>query len=111
MQLITHATEIRMRAVRKIGQIMEAQREAGLMAKGTRGNIQEVLGNTGGSDQDPPVESPITLSEAGIDKHLADKARKFAARTDDEFETLALQKVTDGTEGRRPNHTGFTAGQ
>jgi hypothetical protein len=35
---------------------------------------------------DPPLATedpkPITLAEAGIDKHLADKARKFAARTD-----------------------------
>jgi hypothetical protein len=68
-----------------------------------------IIGQTG-SAVDPVAldEAPVTLSEAGIDKHLADKARKFAARTDEEFETFigkALQKVTDGVEGRRPNLT------
>lgn len=118
MQLIQWSTEIRMRAIRLLGQMMAAQREAGMMAIGTRGNIQEVV--SGGSELDPPDDAlpekeelkPITLADAGIDKHLADKARKFAARTDDEFETFvgkAMQKITDGIEGRRPNRTGFTA--
>jgi hypothetical protein len=94
-----------MRAVRQIGLMMDAQREAGLMAKGAATPQR-------GSAMDPREDSPITLADAGIDKHLADKARKFADRTDDEFETFldkALQKVTDGIEGRRPNRTGFTA--
>jgi hypothetical protein len=104
MELIRLATEIRMRAVRLLGQLMAKQRDAGMMAIGTRGNIREVL--TGGSKVVPPdMDKPaiITLEQAGIDKHLADKARKFAARTDEEFETFvgkALQKVTDGIEGR-----------
>ena len=34
MQLIAWATEIRMRAVRQIGLMMQARRAAGLMAKG-----------------------------------------------------------------------------
>jgi hypothetical protein len=108
-QLIAWATEIRMRAVRQIGLMMEAQREAGLMATGA-------MGNPGGRgapivrDESGPTQ--ITLADAGIDKHLADKARKFADRTPEEFEKFldkALQKVTDGIEGRRPNRTGFTA--
>jgi hypothetical protein len=77
-------SNIQMRAVRGIGQAMEAQREAGLMAKGTRGNSQEVL--SGGSDLEPPDEpeepKPITLAEAGIDKHLADRAGREKRRQD-----------------------------
>jgi hypothetical protein len=41
----------------------------------------------------------------GIDKHLADKARKFADRTEEEFETFlakAVQKVSDVVEGQSP---------
>jgi hypothetical protein len=83
-----------MRAVRGIGQGMEVQREAGLMAKGTRGEIQQGVDGHGGSVLDPPGSepeepeepAPITLEQAGIDKHLTDKARKSAARTDEEFE-------------------------
>jgi hypothetical protein len=84
MQLIHWLTEIRMRAVPGIGQAMEAQREAGLMAKGAKA-VPGTKGFSGGSDLDPPLAlatdepRPITLAEAGIDKHLADKARKFAA--------------------------------
>jgi len=86
-----------MRAVRGIGQGMEAQREAGLMAKGgnpTGANQYSTRASGSESDLQPnsyeaPKEpAPITLEQAGIDKHLADKARKFAARTE-EFETFA----------------------
>ena len=59
-----------------------------------------------------PFSKPITLEEAGIDKHLADKARKFAARTPEEFEIFlakSVQKVCDGVEGRKANRTSFTA--
>ncbi|MGO9720866.1 MAG: hypothetical protein ACLPOA_09820 [Methylocella sp.] len=66
-----------------------------------------------GSIPDPiSDDKPITLADAGIDKHLADKARKFADRTEDEFETFlakAVQKVSDGIEGRKANRTSFTA--
>jgi hypothetical protein len=63
-----------------------------------------------GSKTDPrsvgaAQEHPLTLAEVGIDKHLADRARKFAARTDEKFETFlgkALQKVSEGIEGRAP---------
>jgi hypothetical protein len=73
-----------MQAERKLGQLMAAQRTAELMAKGTQGQ-----GNPdwlGGSksvplsdvpDDEPPP--PITLAEAGIDKHLAQRAREAAA--------------------------------
>ena len=101
MQLIAWATGIRIRAVRRIGLMMEAQRAAGLMAKPYPG-----------SATDPGKDKPLTLSEAGIDKHLADKARKFADRTEEEFETFlakAVQKVSDGVEGRKANRTSFTA--
>ena len=90
-----------MRAVRRIGLMMEAQRAAGLMAKPYPG-----------SATDPGKDKPLTLSEAGIDKHLADKARKFADRTEEEFETFlakAVQKVSDEVEGRKANRTSFTA--
>lgn len=74
--------EVRFRAERRIGEMMKAQRESGLMADG---------GAHGGSRDDPgshvdPGSKPVTLSDAGIDKHLADRARKFAAIPEEEFE-------------------------
>jgi hypothetical protein len=58
----------------KLGQLMAAQKAAGLMAPA--GRPKEI-----GSMMDPiiePVEKPITLAEAGIDKHLAHRAREAA---------------------------------
>ena len=56
---------------------MRDQRDAGLL-------------NRGGGDQKSdhrvltkPGDSPITLAEVGIDKTLADRARKYAAVPDD----------------------------
>jgi phage N-6-adenine-methyltransferase len=69
--------EIRFRAERRLGEMMAAQRESGMLPEGRPKN---------GSSSDPFIK-PVTLSEAGIDKHLADRARKFAAIPEQEFET------------------------
>jgi hypothetical protein len=38
-KLIAYATDIRKRAERRLGEVMEARRKAGQMAKGTRGQL------------------------------------------------------------------------
>lgn len=57
---------------------MAAQRDAGKMAQGKRTDLGPVA---------TQVDSP-TLSDAGIDKHLADRARKMAAIPNDEFDGI-----------------------
>lgn len=54
------------------------------MATGTKGQL---VGKdaSGGFVCNPPEEKPITLAEAGIDKNLADRARKYAAIPEEEF--------------------------
>ncbi len=74
-QLETDAAEIRIRAERRIGELMAAQRDAGLLPEGRPKNGLE----------ENPFSKPITLSEAGIDKNLADRARKLAAIPETEF--------------------------
>jgi hypothetical protein len=64
--------EIRFRGKRRLGELMTAQRESVGLNKGTLRR---------GSESDPRDDRP-TLAEAGIDKHLADRARKFAAIPD-----------------------------
>lgn len=76
-QLEIDAAEIRIRAERRIGELMEAQREAGQMHRG--GGDHRVAEKPG---------APITLSEAGIDKNLADRARKLAAVPKEEFDGM-----------------------
>jgi len=70
------AAEIRFRAERRIGTLLDEQRNgvglnAGAVAGGTKDGSR-------GSYLDPRDTRP-TLAEAGIDKHLADRARKLAA--------------------------------
>jgi hypothetical protein len=74
--------EIRIRAERRVGELIAAQRQTvGL----NHGSATEGIGRRGkrGSESDPHSE-PVTLAEAGIDKHLADRARKLAAVPVDE---------------------------
>ncbi|MBM3545275.1 MAG: hypothetical protein FJX44_12425 [Alphaproteobacteria bacterium] len=86
-QLEVDAAEIRMRAERRLGELMAAQRDAGAMSSGGRVRLC-------GLEKNPQSEPP-TLDEAGIDKNLADRARKLAAVPEEEFE----EKVS-GWRGR-----------
>jgi N6-adenosine-specific RNA methylase IME4 len=88
-ELIAHATEIRRRAERRLGELMAATPKA----KGTRGS--RVKGAR--------VDQLPTLDDQGIGKALADRARKAAAMSDEKFEaavarsvTLAVAAVEDG---------------
>lgn len=78
-QAETDMAEIRFRAERALGEMMAKQREAGLMANGGDAAKARV-------EEKPELfEAKITLAEAGIDKNLADRARKFAAIPEKEF--------------------------
>lgn len=76
-QLEIDAGEIRFRAERRIGELMAAQREVGGLSVGGRPPKT-------GSDSDPVN----TLAHIGIGKHLADRARKYAAIPASRFEGL-----------------------
>ena len=77
-ELVANATELRKWATRCIGELMQADREAGRMAKAGR------PGNRG-------IENPNfpSLAEQGVDKNLAKEARKLAAMPEDQFEATA----------------------
>jgi N6-adenosine-specific RNA methylase IME4 len=80
-RLIADATAIRKRAERRLGELMEEARRAGKLAKGTQGQLVGRGIIIGGSAGDPP----ISLPSQGIDKHLADRARKAAAMPEPQF--------------------------
>lgn len=88
-------SEIRIRAERRVGQMMAAQKEMDGLNHGGRPKT--------GSKSDPVITTPQTLAELGIDKKLADRARKLNALPDDQFESIMaahreLQAaVTDST--------------
>jgi hypothetical protein len=79
--LIDHATEIRLYAERRLGEMMAEQPKA----KGAR--------EVGYKEEDTTRVSgkPATLSDVGIDKNLANRARTAAAMSQEQFEA----KVTE----------------
>ncbi|MHA6686886.1 hypothetical protein [Mesorhizobium sp. A556] len=88
--------EIRFRAERRLGELWEAQKAAHGTAQGRRSDL--------GFSETQVASAPITLAEAGIDKNLADRARKFAAIPDDEFDGIVgdwREKVL--SDARKPD--------
>ena len=97
--LIAHATAIRKRAERRLGELMEDDRKAGKLAKGARGGGRK--NGPRGSLNDPRDKAP-TLADQGVDKHLADRARKAAAMPEAKFEeqvARAVKVAVAATEG------------
>lgn len=84
-QIETDGAEIRIRAERRIGELMAKQREAGLMNSGA---ASIGVGQRGFENNPRSSELPPTLAEAGIDKNLADRARKYAAIPETEFDGI-----------------------
>lgn len=72
-ELIDHATEIRKRAVRRLGQLMEAQPKA----VANQHKVERGIEN-------PAL--PRLAEEAGVDKNLAKAARRAAAMDEETFE-------------------------
>jgi hypothetical protein len=79
------AAELRLRAERRLGELMAAQRDAGLLSEGGRPKT--------GFDENP-VSGSITLDEAGIDKNLAHRARTIARIEEADFEA-AVERVRE----------------
>lgn len=86
-KLENDAKIIRWRAIRRLGEMMEAQPKA----KPGRRKQEEEIGLE---------NSPISLDEAGIDKNLAHLARRYAAMEETSFDRLVArcQAHNDGVE-------------
>jgi hypothetical protein len=84
-----YATEIRKRAERRFGELMEVARKAGKLAKPplVKGPGRGKKGKTSGFQK----TRGLSLKKQGIDKNLADRARKVAA----------LPRGTGGEAGRK----------
>jgi hypothetical protein len=96
-QLKEEAEAIRMMAERRIGQMMQEQKKTVGLNAGTAGRGRP---KKGGLSKNPPKkDAHPTLAEAGIDKNLAHKARKAAAKSEDEF---AKEVEAKRAEAREP---------
>ena len=82
-QMELDAAEIRIRAERRLGELMKAQAEIVGKATGAEG-----IGTSAGYDLTRTQDAPPTLAEAGIDKNLAHRARTYAAVPKEQFEQL-----------------------
>jgi N6-adenosine-specific RNA methylase IME4 len=82
-QLIAEAAEIKMRATRRIGELMAEQKAAGIRAKGG----QRKRGSN----------PPITLADQKVDKDLAKRARTLAEMSAKEFEKRIDTAITLAT--------------
>jgi hypothetical protein len=78
------AVEIRMRATRRVNELIDEQRKAVGLSAGTRGS----------RNKGARVDEKPTLAEAGIDKNLAQAARKLGRLSDEKFE----ETVADARE-------------
>ncbi len=70
------AAEIRLRAERRLGELIAAQKATVGLNTGRAGKGRPRLG---GSLSEPPKDSIPTLAEAGIDKKLSSRAQELAA--------------------------------
>jgi hypothetical protein len=82
-QLEVDATEIRIRAERRLGELMKEQKETVGFSTGGWAAREPSCGS-----QFNPQDFKPSLTSAGIDKYLADRARKTAAVPADEFEEM-----------------------
>jgi hypothetical protein len=99
-QLEAEAVAIQMEAERRLGQMMQQQRETVGLNKGGRPKtgIREI----------PVSDQPPSLTDAGIGKNLAQKARAAAALSDEEFQakvatTLEAVRTRPGSRTKACN--------
>jgi hypothetical protein len=89
-QLEADAFEVRKRAERRLGELMAEQKKTEGFSKGAAGKPGPGRGKRG-SKMDPRFNDPPTLKDAGINKHLADRARKFASMPERAFQEALRQ--------------------
>lgn len=89
------AAEIRIRAERRLGELIAAQKAGpGLAKPGVKPSPNSVVTND-------RIQTP-TLAEAGISKDLSSRAQKLAAVPEAEFEAeLAAKRERDREDGKR----------
>ncbi len=83
-ELIEYATEIRLRAERRAGELLAGMEKA----KGTRGQARGSTDGSGGIILEPlENDNPPTLAEMGISKKQSSQWQKLAGLGESEFET------------------------
>jgi N6-adenosine-specific RNA methylase IME4 len=115
-ELIDKATELRLRAERRLGEMIIAQKETVGLATGAAG-----IGKSASAVPEEYRTQPPTLASAGIDKKLSASAQKIAAMPASAFEAHlsatqkqafdALRKTTAEKQARRAERETELAGK
>jgi hypothetical protein len=84
-QLETDAAEIRIRAERRLGELLAQQKATVGLNAGKRGQLKG-RNASGAAVQEAPEDDRPTLAAAGIDHKLSSRAQKLAAVPQEEFE-------------------------
>lgn len=96
-KLEVDAAEIRIRAERRLGELIKAQKDSlGLAKGGEHGGRRKKDGS-----RSAPSNARATLAEAGVDKKLSSRAQKLAAVPKAKFEGMLgewRERVADETE-------------
>lgn len=95
-EVIQHANALVMDSTRMLGEMLSAQKAAGLMAKGTKGQLVS-RGVIGGTQAEPPINTAPTLADVGLTKKESAQAQfiaKVAETKPEAFEALRSGKAT-----------------
>jgi len=96
------AAEIRIRAERRLGEMLAQQKTEGGLATGSRGQLTGKTGDGLAVVRDDRQKNSPTLADAGISKDLSSRAQKLAAVPEAEFEAEVGQwRERVSEEGRR----------
>jgi N6-adenosine-specific RNA methylase IME4 len=98
-ELVADSAELKERATRRLGELMEEQRKAGKLKRG-------------GDRKSKVSKKPLTLDAQGVDKNLADRARKAAAIPVKQFEAYVektVRRAVAAVEGNKAVITGARA--
>ncbi len=99
------AAEIRIKAERRLGELIKAQRETVGLARGG-----QPYQSTGADEE--PVDRPPTLAEVGIDKKLSSRSQKLAAVPEDKFDGMIAEwRERVGKENERVTKKFFREGE
>ena len=79
-ELIERATDLRLRAERRLGEMIAEQKKTVGLATGAQG-----IGRPASAIPEEYRTQPPTLAEAGVDKKLSTRSQQLAALADDQF--------------------------
>lgn len=99
-QLLNHATEIKLRAERRLGELIIAQKEGIGLNQGTAGILHGRIPLGATIFEGPKDTERPTLAEVGIDYKLSSRAQKIASVPEAKFEAILADMKEKQEAGR-----------